>query len=72
MSHFTSGVDAIIVLSYSDQFTNQEEESYQLLLIHPNGNTSQSAWYHEDQLTIIDGDRDRGEMILQEHKDKRR
>ena len=69
MKHFTSGAEAIVEYSYSDVHSNEEHSSYSLLILEPTGSHS-SAWYWEDQLTLVDNDRDKGEKILQEHKQK--
>ena len=67
MSHFTSGVDAIIMYSYSDVHGKEQQHSYSLLLLTER--PFSSAWYDEGLLTLVDGDRDEGEKLLQEYKE---
>ncbi len=79
MRHFTSGCDAIVVGSFSDQMSRisgadmdivkEIEESYTLLLLKSeDGTMSTASWYEESQLTLVSDDRIRGEEILQKHK----
>jgi len=71
MRHFTSGCDAIVVGSFSDQISSTsgaDEESYTLLLKNEDGTTGTASWYEESQLTLVSDDRIRGEEILQKHK----
>lgn len=53
MSHFESGIDAIVCGSYSDKFGGTDTDSY-TVYIKGSGETS---WYHEEQLTLIDAGR---------------
>lgn len=48
MSHFQSGVDAIVEYTYDHAYGGGDVESYSLLI---DGNSS--AWYEEHQLTQI-------------------
>jgi hypothetical protein len=50
MSHFTSGCRAIVMGSYDDQYGGGNTDSYTL---HLEGR-SQSSWYYEHQLTLIE------------------
>lgn len=75
MRHFTCGCEAIVEGSYSDlcHSTREEEDDeekigYGLLLLTDKPHTS--AWYEEDQLTLICSNRDRGEVLLQKYKFK--
>ena len=71
MSHFTSGCDAIVVGSFSDQIfcrRGADEESYTLLLKDEDGTMGTVSWYKESQLTLVSDNRIRGEEILQKHK----
>ena len=51
MSHFTSGCEAIVLYSYHDEYGGggRHKQDYGLYI---RGQGS-SAWYHEDQLTLI-------------------
>ena len=50
MSHFQSGVDAIVIGSYKDQFGGRNTKSY---TIHIQGQGT-CSWYEEHQLTLIE------------------
>ena len=68
MRHFPAGRDAIIVGSYSDLYvgsTLQHDHEYSLMLQEDDGTINTNSWYHEAQLTLIDGDREKGEKLLQ-------
>ncbi len=70
MSHFASGRDAIVVGSFSDLLTcssGEGEVQYELLLEEDDA-IGTVAWYKESQLTLVDGDRDKGENLLQLYK----
>jgi hypothetical protein len=49
MSHFTSGVEAIVLYSYREKYHCGSEKDY-ALYIRGKGHT---AWYHEEQLTLV-------------------
>lgn len=49
MRHFTSGVEAIVIGSYDDQFGHGDTDSYTL---HLKGR-GQCSWYYGNQLTLI-------------------
>jgi hypothetical protein len=57
MSHFTSGVEAIVIGSYADQYGGSNTKSY-TLHIKGKGRTS---WYEEHQLKLIE--RNRADML---------
>lgn len=59
MSHFTSGCDAIIIASYFDEYGGEDSDHhYTLYLPLVNGvGGGTSAWYYEEQLTLISHDR---------------
>lgn len=67
MGHFTGDVDAIVMGSYSDQFGGDNNDSYSLLLLTECPHAV--SWYDEDQLTLVNSDRDEGKRILQAYKD---
>jgi hypothetical protein len=68
MSHFSgTGCVAIVQYSYSDVYGPPHEGDYSLLIFE-NNHWFSVSWYKEDQLTLIDNDRDAGERILQEYK----
>lgn len=51
MSHFQSGVEAIVIGSYTDQYGGRERDDHEYTLhIKDHG---QVSWYHEHQLTLI-------------------
>lgn len=68
MSHFEAGCEAIIRSSYSDEYGGDNVEDYGLLLLTENPH--HVWWYEEDQLTLVDSDRDAGEELLQQYKGK--
>lgn len=49
MSHFTSGKDATVLHSYNDNHGCNNYKDYALKI----DGKGYSAWYHEDQLTLI-------------------
>lgn len=51
MFHFKSGVEAIVIGSYTDQYGGQPREKAEYTL-HIKGH-GQCSWYHEHQLTLI-------------------
>lgn len=70
MDHFEAGCEAIVDHSGSERDRGGGNiEIYGLLLLtkHPH----YVAWYEEDQLTLIDSDRDVGEEILQRFTQRR-
>jgi len=73
MSHFTSGVDAIVQYSYKQKFHQGSNDRYSLIFIDDNGKPiGCTSWYDEDLLTIIDDDIKKGldaiEWFLYESK----
>lgn len=66
MSHFKGDIDAIVDHSYSDAFGGDNVTSYAVLLLTPN--PYRSAWYYEEQLSLLSNDRDKGEKLLQRYK----
>jgi hypothetical protein len=74
MRHFEHNTDAIVVGSYRDQYGHGDGKSHQqytLLLFNQDGTIHGTcSWYLENQLTLIDSDRDKGEQIIQSHCDK--
>ncbi len=65
MSHFKSGVDAIIEYSYAEQCGGDNTESYGV--IFPETGSS-AAWYMEDQLQLVDYG---GEHLIEAARAKR-
>lgn len=53
MKHFTADCEAIVIGSYNDQYGGGDTKSYTL---HIRGH-GQTAWYYEDQLTLIEAGR---------------
>lgn len=49
MAHFTSGVEAIVIGTYAEQFGGNDIDSYTL---HIKGK-GRSSWYRESQLTLV-------------------
>lgn len=52
MSHFTSGVEAVVLYTYASKYGGSDNESYGLYL----KDSGETAWYYENQLTLIDED----------------
>lgn len=71
MSHFPSDCDAIVEYSYAEKYGGREPRNsrqYGLLLLDAKGWPYNSvSWYDEDQLTLLDPDRDAGEAIIQSY-----
>ena len=53
MSHFTSGVRAIVCHTFAGKYGGNDHSKYSMYL----EGHGESAWYKEDQLTLIDLDR---------------
>jgi len=71
MHHFTCDCDAIVQASYRDQFGGNDHRSYSLLLLNKRGKPVEDcSWYEEDQLTLVDGDRDKGEALIQSYNER--
>jgi len=69
MSHFEKGFEAIVIGSYSDKYGGQDVDKYSLCVLNNDDEPiNRTSWYHEDQLILIDKDRDKGEQILQAYK----
>jgi hypothetical protein len=66
MSHFPSGLEAIVVGSYKDQYpeewSSSSHKEYTLLILSEDPYTI--SWYNENQLTLIDGNVEAGYMLL--------
>lgn len=52
MSHFKSGVEAVVLYTYASRYGGSNNESYGLYL----KGSGETAWYYENQLTLIDED----------------
>ncbi|MCK9576573.1 MAG: hypothetical protein M0R51_11675 [Clostridia bacterium] len=63
MAHFPSGIDAVVIGSYNDQFGSGDIENYTLYV---NGH-GEVSWYEEWQLTLIDNN---GEKLIENWKNK--
>lgn len=69
MSHFTSGVEAIVIGSYADQYGGKDHSEFTLQL----KGHGQSSWYHDHQLTLIERNRmDLLEVWKQELEDRKK
>lgn len=72
-SHFPTGIEAIIVGSYSDLYDDMpdtdegEEHEYAVLLLKEV--PDHCAWYEESLLTLVSKDRILGEKLLQLNKE---
>ena len=67
MSHFTSGVNAIVVYSYAEQYGGENISSYSVMFLD-DGNLS--SWYHESQLTLVEEGGEHLFEIAQENRKK--
>jgi hypothetical protein len=59
MSHFTGNCKAIVLGTYAEAFDERggrAEKAYTLNVLK-RGDSGESSWYHEDQLTLIGADR---------------
>lgn len=54
MSHFPSGLDAIVEGTYSQLYGGENIDSYSLYLIKDGVVVNTGSWYCEDQLTLLD------------------
>jgi len=74
MSHFESGCEAIVEYSYEQEFGDGEleegeEHEYSLILLNSEGRpVGSSAWYEENQLTLLDGTKEEGLLLIEEYK----
>ena len=68
MSHFTSGVEAIVMYTYASKYGGPDNESYGLYL----KGSGETAWYYENQLTLIDEDGKKYLDLWQEEEDTRK
>ena len=64
-SHFKSGCNVIIEGSYADRYGGHDIDSYSVIFPE-DGNSC--AWYHEDQLTLIDTG---GESLIEQAKENK-
>jgi hypothetical protein len=60
MDHFESNKLAIV--------SRSDKKQYVLVILHPKPHYI--AWYEEDQLILIDDNRDKGEKVLQEFENR--
>lgn len=68
MAHFEAGVEAIIEYTYAQKFWGDDVDSYSIIVLDNNGNPIGSiAWYHEDQLTLLDEDVEPGLKIIESY-----
>jgi hypothetical protein len=59
MSHFTGNCQAIVLYTYAEQYGrsgSNPHKDYSLFILK-RGDRGEVAWYHEDQLTLIEADR---------------
>jgi hypothetical protein len=75
MSRFGCDCDAIVQGSYRDQYGSDvrgedNQKLYSLLLLNKRGKpVDDCSWYEEYQLTLVDGDRDKGEALIQSYNE---
>ena len=71
MRHFECGCEAIVVSTYRETCGRHSyPQDYTLLILNVNGEPSRSvSWYEENQLTLINSDRDSGEQLIQTYLD---
>lgn len=60
--------EAIVIASFSDVNGGKDFRKFQLLQLQDGVPVMTAAWFHEDSLTLLDNDRDAGELLIQEHK----
>jgi hypothetical protein len=65
MRHFECGCEAIVDHSYRDMHGPGGSNQFSLLLLLPE--PRRVAWYPAELLTLMVGDRDEGEAILQQY-----
>ena len=72
MGHFSgAGHEAIVQYTYAQKFEGSNIDSYSLVLLDPETGEpyNSSAWYHEDQLTLLNDDVAAGEKIIEAYED---
>lgn len=62
------GKEAIVQYSYSDVYGKEQHHSYSLLIMFAKDRMSSESWFYENEIELVDDDRDRGEIILQNYK----
>ena len=59
MRHFTGNCRAVVLYTYTEQYGrsgSNPDKDYSLFILKE-GDQREVAWYHEDQLTLIEADR---------------
>lgn len=71
MSHFPNNFIGLIQYSYRDAYGGANTSNYSIMRWSDSVcQLISSAWYEEDQMTLLDNDRDMGEELLQEAYDQ--
>ena len=63
---YAVGKEAIIEYSYSDVYSTNDVKSYSLLIL--GSRPTSMAWFREEDLKLINDNRNIGEKVLQTHK----
>jgi hypothetical protein len=70
MSHFSKGCQAIVEFTYKQEYGGGEDgaKSYSLLILDEQGKADYtSAWYEEDQLTLLNSDVETGKKLIDQY-----
>jgi hypothetical protein len=72
ISHFYHNTEAIVMDTYRGRYgggsKNEYGDDYTLFIFNKDGTSyGPVSWYKENQLTLVDDDRDKGEQIIQNY-----
>ena len=69
MSHFAVGFEGIVECTYSQEYGGVSIKCYSLLQLgEKDTGINITAWYEEDQLTLLDSDTAKGKAIIEEYE----
>ena len=71
MAHFPAGFEAIVEYTYAQQYGGNNIDSYSLIHVDELGNAiTSTAWYYENQLTLVSDDLESGIKIILKYKER--
>lgn len=69
MFHFENNFDAIVEYTYAQKYGGNNIDSYSVIVLNDSGQPINSiAWYHENQLSLLDDDIEVGKKIIEKYK----
>ena len=69
MSHFPAGFEAIVEYTYAQRYGGSNVDGYCLIVLDKNGKPiNVTAWYEENQLTLISDDIKTGLGIIESYR----